>query len=378
MKIWCSLVVFPLYFVGGLSVSADIWVRSLTNMTELDAFVHAGWDHGFVPVHPPGTPYTVDSGLVAIGEDIQTNIVSNFVASVSYGFTVYRASAVERDDAGPRVRDLVNETGGVARTLSAPVGYDVQQWCRDEYGYEPTWPPPDTAWYVDRDPSLRTINMLLIAEADATNYVSAVTNALQQASGTNTPAFDFSVPPYAIELVAMEPSNPVRVWFHIPNRVWKIDVFHTDDITTPLEGWTLLSTVRRSQNPDVWEYTGSLDQGFFLCGNASRDFDKDGVPDIREHLIFGTDASQSDSDGDGLSDFSELFGLGTGAMDEDTDGDGLRDAEELELGSDPLLADSDGDGISDMAEFGHLDTNRYVHGVFPGNVARWRAPKHAP
>src|SRR5215203_4143698 len=66
------------------------------------------------------------------------------------------------------------------------------------------------------------------------------------------------------------------------------------------------------------------------------DTDGDGVADVDEDNLYGTDSLVWDTDGDGLSDGEELFANGTDSLNWDTDGDGVSDGEEVAAGTDPL------------------------------------------
>jgi hypothetical protein len=66
------------------------------------------------------------------------------------------------------------------------------------------------------------------------------------------------------------------------------------------------------------------------------DTDGDGVADVDEDNLYGTDSLVWDTDGDGLSDGEELFANGTDSLIWDTDGDGVSDGEEAVSGTDPL------------------------------------------
>ena len=85
------------------------------------------------------------------------------------------------------------------------------------------------------------------------------------------------------------------------------------------------------------------------------DTDADGLPDLDEVNVHGTDPNEPDSDGDGVGDGDEV-GLGTeptdatSSADPDADEDGLYYDLEAELGTDPDLADTDGDGVADGQE----------------------------
>lgn len=113
------------------------------------------------------------------------------------------------------------------------------------------------------------------------------------------------------------------------------------------------------------------------------DSDNDGIADVDEVNIYGTDPYNWDTDGDGLGDGEEAFVTGTspvvwddtsgaatgdggnteaaaselstetaatGDASADSDGDRLSDADEAALGTDPNNPDTDGDGYYDGDE----------------------------
>lgn len=81
------------------------------------------------------------------------------------------------------------------------------------------------------------------------------------------------------------------------------------------------------------------------------DSDGDGLSDVEEAQVHGTDPDVADSDADGLVDGHELYATGTDPLDDDSDGDGLRDGEEvLRHDTDPGRADTDRGGTPDGAE----------------------------
>lgn len=90
------------------------------------------------------------------------------------------------------------------------------------------------------------------------------------------------------------------------------------------------------------------------CAGASGvDSDGDGLSDLDEILIHGTDPFNPDTDGDGMPDGWEvLHGLDplVNDADLDPDGDGLGNLREFEIGTRPDRFDSDRDGVSDGAE----------------------------
>jgi hypothetical protein len=71
-------------------------------------------------------------------------------------------------------------------------------------------------------------------------------------------------------------------------------------------------------------------------GPVVADTDGDGVADVDEANLYGTDSLVWDTDGDGLSDGEELFAAGTNSLVWDTDGDGVSDGQEAASGTDAL------------------------------------------
>ena len=94
-----------------------------------------------------------------------------------------------------------------------------------------------------------------------------------------------------------------------------------------------------------------------------KDSDNDGLIDVDEDEI-KTDSMNPDTDGDGLSDYEEVI-LGTDPLTPndydkslDSDSDGIVDIEEIKVyGTDPYNADTDSDGLSDYDEINVYGTN---------------------
>lgn len=88
---------------------------------------------------------------------------------------------------------------------------------------------------------------------------------------------------------------------------------------------------------------------------ALEDPDGDGLCDVFELEVYGTDPDGADTDGDTLADGEEVTLHGTDPCAADTDGDRLPDAWELRYGFDPRVAgetylDPDGDGLANVSE----------------------------
>ena len=85
--------------------------------------------------------------------------------------------------------------------------------------------------------------------------------------------------------------------------------------------------------------------------NIATDTDKDGLTDIMETEIYGTNPKKADTDGDGLNDGEEINKYKTNPLNVDTDNDTLKDGDEVKkYKTNPLKQDTDGDGFSDNIE----------------------------
>ena len=85
--------------------------------------------------------------------------------------------------------------------------------------------------------------------------------------------------------------------------------------------------------------------------DADLDHDDDGLEDVNETEIWGTDPYDPDTDDDGLNDYEEVMNYGTNPLSSDSDLDGIGDLEEIAIFStNPLDSDTDDDGLTDGAE----------------------------
>ncbi|MHA3962008.1 MAG: hypothetical protein AM325_000595, partial [Candidatus Thorarchaeota archaeon SMTZ1-45] len=96
-----------------------------------------------------------------------------------------------------------------------------------------------------------------------------------------------------------------------------------------------------------------------IIDSEDDDDDNDGLLDVDEISIHGTNPLNPDTDFDDLTDFEEVdeFGPGTDPLNPDSDFDGLEDGEEINLQTDPKNPDTDGDGASDGDEVNVYNTD---------------------
>ena len=115
----------------------------------------------------------------------------------------------------------------------------------------------------------------------------------------------------------------------------------------------------------------------FSSVNITIDTDADGLTDLNEACVHGTNPTDTDTDDDGLQDGVEVEGTNpTDPLNPDSDGDGIEDGIEdanqdgsFDIGeTDPNDPDTDGDGLNDGVE----DANR--NGTFDAGETDPRNP----
>lgn len=108
----------------------------------------------------------------------------------------------------------------------------------------------------------------------------------------------------------------------------------------------------RAGNNKVTDANGSV------LGVVELDSDGDGISDVDEENIYGTNPDSNDTDRDGLLDGEEINIYDTNATNADTDGDGLTDGLEINTyDTNATNADTDGDCLLDGFEILNYETN---------------------
>ena len=138
-----------------------------------------------------------------------------------------------------------------------------------------------------------------------------------------------------------------------------VNEVNNNPVVSPDDGFIIPVVEQNQINEDVIENTGGIvpteeETGSPIVNEgigSQLDSDGDGLSDVDEIGIYGTDPNLSDSDFDGLTDYEEVMTYKTNPVNTDSDGDSLTDYQEIKVyGTDPLKADSDGDGYLDGEE----------------------------
>lgn len=132
-----------------------------------------------------------------------------------------------------------------------------------------------------------------------------------------------------------------------------------------------IATVEENNTPEIINsvFTVVEIDSLEIDWEDTTDTDGDGLPDVYEKNVYGTDINNPDTDGDRLPDGYEVITLrtnpaskdtddnGTTDDEEDFDSDNLTNYEEYIFGTDPYKADTDGDGLTDGDEVNIYNTD---------------------
>ena len=111
-------------------------------------------------------------------------------------------------------------------------------------------------------------------------------------------------------------------------------------------------------------YIGKLGAGRVNAYEAllSFDSDEDGLTDVDEINIYGTDPNNPDTDADGINDGAEISIYGTNPTKADTDEDGINDGDELAYWGSSWNVDYDEDGLPNLLD-ADSDNDGFLDGV---------------
>ena len=83
-------------------------------------------------------------------------------------------------------------------------------------------------------------------------------------------------------------------------------------------GWTVLGSFNSTPPFNQWNAVGGTPNAFYRAGYTDVDSDGDGIPDVLETCVYGTNPYNADTDGDGIGDYDEIYIYGTDPLIADT------------------------------------------------------------
>ena len=283
---------------------------------DLDAFVAGDYASltNDAPCFPPGPfQFGLDGGLFSFAPDGDLAAATNAYTSISIlGIQAYAITIVETQGAS-RVWLYENTTGAPFRTNDVPAGFDPQQWVRSAFLHDPpgTLSGEDLAlWYSDRDRSRISLRLTLV---NSNNWSALM--AAEEAAATNNPSSGAPPPRLPLDtntmaFVGITAGSSNVLWVYTPSNR-PVDILSRATLTMTTNAWSLLGTFDAVTPFNLWNFTRGASATVFMAGFSDVDSDADGIPDLFEIYLFGTDRNNDDSDRDGISDFNEIYVFGT-------------------------------------------------------------------
>ena len=372
---------------------------TLSSFSDLDAAVAAGFDQlsSFMLVLYPSGRFSIpqDGGLFVFSPDgeIAANL-GLFQPTSALGVPFYKMGVIETQLTSRSwiYMGVSDGTNCLAfRTNAVPPSFDPLAWVRSAYSDPPSYLSGTnlTQWYADRERNRAILGLTLIS---ATN-VTMLQNALQaaQANATNSAGVDQSIPvipadtnslSFANVWVAPGSANTLNTWIYSPASR-PVAVLARDNLLGASTDWRMRGYFNAIPSFNLWHASMGTTSAFFTGGFLDQDSDSDGIPDLIEMKVTGTDPYRWDSVGSGLGDYARFYIYGLSPLLLDSNGDGIPDDWAIINGFDPLDSsvgdqDTDGDGLITRLEY-LLGTNpNMLSAIDSANTATLRiaTPTH--
>ncbi len=344
----------------------------LAGLADLDAFVSDSFASltNDAVIYPTGAfRFGINCGMstFADGSDLAA-LTNQFNVTTAFGVPVYRINVIETQ--GTTRVWLYMGTNDVAfHTNDAPASFNSEEWTRIAYRHDPPSYLTGTnlaRWYADRDRARLFLMMTLVNSNDWPTL-----DAARSAAATNAPesgAQPPTLPPDTNRLAfaGIEGlGSDIRLWLYSP-ATRPVVVFTRSDLTGPVSGWTYAGNLGAVPTFNLWQTAADQSNAFFNAGFSDVDSDGDGIPDIVELLVTGTDPFTWDSAGTSLGDYARYFIYGLLPSGRDLNGDGMDDDESILAGLDPNAWNTGADAISIRY---YYDADDRVAGAFSGSPA---------
>ena len=290
-----------------------------------DAYVKSG---ARTEVPPSAGSIILSLGAVSVPDSLMT-LETSIETEVEHGVPVWRLRVFEDTDA----RAIVAVAGKCAFELSSLPSYLANGWVNAVYGQPPAWLGADEtdAWYAARSRSRIEWFVTLVPQSQWATYCANRAIEASNASSNNES-------PLVINAVVSDSetgihSVSVRSLTDGETRIWGKDSLSETN-------WTYKGLSLQSAGTTAAGAHSISNQLFMMAtfSETSLDSDGDGVPDIMEEKVYGTNPYRADSSGEGLSDWEKVYRYDLNPRVRDTSGDGIDDDEKIFSGADPRVA----------------------------------------
>jgi len=355
---------------------------TVSSFSDLDAAVAAGFDqlsNSVMAIYPPGRfAIPQDGGLFVFSTngEIAANI-DWLEPTTALGVPLYKMGVIETQ-LNARSWIYMGASDGTHclafRTNAVPTGFDPQAWVRSVYGDPPAYlyGTDLTEWYSDHERNRAILGMTLISEA----HVTALQEALEasESNATNSPGADPAVPLWPADTNSLSfanlwtstsSANTLNLWIYSPASR-PVAVLARETLLGASTDWQMRGYFSATPPFNLWHASMGVAASFFMMGYLDQDGDGDGIPDLIELKMTGTNPFQWDSAGSSLGDYARYFIYGLSTTNRDANGDGMDDDEAIQAGLNP--ADWNTGADNDSIRY-YYDADDRVAGAFSGSPA---------
>ena len=288
-----------------------------------DAYVKSG---SRTEVPPSEGAIVLSLGAMAVPDSLMTS-EPPIETEVELGVSVWRLRVYEDTS----TCSLIAVAGKTLFELSAVPTYLVNTWVNAVYGNPPAWLDASeaNAWYAARARSRIEWFVTLVPQSRWATYCS---NRVSEAAGTRAEGGENS-----LTITGFRPDSATAIH--------NVSVRSSDSGETRLWSKDSLSSTNWTYNGYSLQAPGTTAAGVHSSSNhlfvtatfeaATLDSDGDGIPDVMEEKVYGTNPDRADSSGDGISDWDKVYRYGLNPNVRDTSGDGIDDDERISAGADP-------------------------------------------
>ena len=291
-----------------------------------DAYVKSGTR---TEVPPSEGAIVLSLGAMSVPDSMMTSEPPIETES-EHGVSVWRLRIFEDTN----TCSLVAVAGKTAFELSSFPSYLANAWVDTVYGQPPAWLDANEteAWYAMRSRSRIEWFLTLVPQSQWEAYCA---DRASDAEGTRTRGANDR----SLVITEFRPDSAtsihgisVRSSAAGETRLWSKN--HLSSTTWTYGGYSLQASGTTAAG--VHSASNQLFVMATFSENAS-DSDGDGIPDVMEEKVFGTNPNNADSSGDGISDWEKVYRYDLNPSVRDTAGDGISDDEKMLSGTDPRI-----------------------------------------
>ena len=303
--------------------------ESVSSWTELaqalwrlrDTYVKAGRQ---TEIPPSDEPIILSTGAISV-PDALFEAIAGVCHEEENGVPVCRIHLHESREPSLLMGNVGNETF----VVSSLPAYSEVEWVKFVYGTPPVGLSSVDVqnWYATRARNRIEWFATFVPQSSWTIYKTNRTRLSEPMRGAESP-------PLVLEGLRVDPQRGVHALSLYSSAMGDVLLLGTDDLLNPL--WSYKGLAAQSGGFSSAGVASTNQAQFFRAYlNDHLDSDGDGISDVLESVLFGTNPYRADTSGEGLSDWEKIYRYGLNPLVHDTDGDGIEDSEEILAGTDP-------------------------------------------